>query len=128
MAWSSFYSIPLLHFNGFYAIKGNDISYERENSGACAPFREKRPAAESRFSAHRLVRPGAVCESRTGIPPLAGFEVSVPDWCGNAGGTAEGLPFVPIEGWKVFFIATPTSTTYDVPFQETRYLGFSRIS
>ena len=66
-----------------------DISYERENSGACAPFREKRPAAESRFSAHRLVRPGAVCESRTGIPPLAGFEVSVPDWCGNAGGTAE---------------------------------------
>ena len=95
MAWSSFYSIPLLHFNGFYAINGNDISYERENSGACAPFREKRPAAESRFSAHRLVRPGAVCESRTGIPPLAGFEVSVPDWCGNAGGTAEGLPFVP---------------------------------
>ena len=76
-----------------------DISYERENSGACAPFREKRPAAESRFSAHRLVRPGAVCESRTGIPPLAGFEVSVPDWCGNAGGTAEGLPFVPIS-WE----------------------------
>ena len=46
-----------------------------------------------------LVRPGAVCESRTGIPPLAGFEVSVPDWCGNAGGTAEGLPFVPIS-WE----------------------------
>ena len=76
-----------------------DISYERENSGACAPFREKRPAAESRFSAHRLVRPGAVCESRTGIPPLAGFEVSVPNWCGNAGGTAEGLPFVP-SNWE----------------------------
>ena len=77
---------------------------------------------------HLSERNGRRLKSRTGIPPLAGFEVSVPDWCGNAGGTAEGLPFVPIEGWKVFFIATPTSTTYDAPFQETRYLGFSRIS
>ena len=65
---------------------------------------------------------------RDGFAPRYRGQSACAAGAGIAGGTAEGLPFVPIEGWKVFFIATPTSTTYDVPFQETRYLGFSRIS
>ena len=49
-----------------------------------------------------LVRPGAAHESGTACPAVTGVGVSAP-WRGNAGGTAEGLPFVPIGGTGGFF-------------------------
>ena len=38
-----------------------------------------------------------------GYPPIAGFE-RTQSFCVNAGGTAEGLPFVPVFGRKGIFI------------------------
>ena len=37
-------------------------------------------------------------------PAVTGYEC-VPPWGANAGGTAEGMPFVPISGMRGFFVA-----------------------
>ena len=74
---------------------------EQENS-EFSFIRERRSPAESRLGACRLVRLGAAVETQTVRPPLLGHECA--SKYANAGGTAEGLPFVPVFGMKGVFI------------------------
>ena len=66
--------------------------FERENS-EFAHLREGRSPAASRLDVCRLVRPGAALETGTELRHVTGAKVRVEYT--NAGGTAEGLPFVP---------------------------------
>ena len=74
---------------------------ERENREFASP-REGGPPAESLPGRCPLVRPGAAPERGTGLPPLSGVKCVWNDT--NAGGTAEGLPFVPELGTEGFFV------------------------
>ena len=60
----------LLHFSGNCGIKKNSVNREERENSVLAHPRERRPPAESRLGACRLVRPGAAPERGTGLPPL----------------------------------------------------------
>ena len=55
----------------------------------------------------RLVHPGAAPERGTASPPLSEIECvsGLANARANAGGTAEGLPFVPVNGAEGFLFA-----------------------
>ena len=72
--------------------------------------REGRSPAESLPGSCRLVRPGAAPERGTARPRRYRGQKCVHDTCTNAGGTAEGLPFVPMGGRGAFFFSAATST------------------
>ena len=68
-----------------------------------AVLREGRPPAESLPGSCRLVRPGAAPEMGTAHSTVIRRKVRT-GLCTNAGGTAEGLPFVPMRWTEGFFL------------------------
>ena len=81
----------------FYAkvnFRNTETGIERENNGSLSQ-RERSPSAARGRGASRLVRPGASVADKAAAPPRVIGETSARRICANAGGTAEGRPFVP---------------------------------